>query len=48
MTLLTPAVRPYLVFGPVPAAAYKPVLAAAADGAVPDLLFPITFVHGTK
>lgn len=42
MTLLAPAVGTYLVLGPVPAATDKPVLAAAADRAVPDFLL---FAH---
>jgi len=37
MTLLAPAVGPYLVFGPVAATSDKPMLAASADRAVLDL-----------
>lgn len=43
MTLLAFAVGTYLVLCPVPAASDKPVLAAAADRAVLDLLL---FAHG--
>jgi hypothetical protein len=43
VTLLTPAVRPNLVLGPVAAAADEPVLAATADGTVLDLFI---FAHG--
>jgi hypothetical protein len=42
MTLLAPAVGPYLVFGPVAATSDKPMLAASTDRAVPDLDL---FVH---
>lgn len=34
MTLLALAVRPYLVLGPMPAAANKPMLAATTDRTV--------------
>jgi len=42
VTGLALAVRPFLVLGPMPAAAHKPVLAATADRAMPDLWF---FTH---
>lgn len=42
MTLLAPAVGPYLVFGPVAAASDKPMLAASTDRAV---LYLDLFVH---
>ena len=37
MTLLAPAIGPYLVLGPVPAASDKLMLAASTDRAVLDL-----------